>query len=131
MRKRSKHRRGATWLVSAVVAFALVVAHVVGAYAHAAGHNHANGHAACAQQDLAVTAMAVAMSVQDDSERCDEPANDIDACDFMCNGGLAILVTPSFALVDVKSPHSSTVVESVHLRPTAPLERPPKSTVRA
>lgn len=132
MRRHSRHKRGPLRLVSAVVVFALVVAHVIGGYAHAAGHNHAKGHAACAHRSLSATAaVAGGTSVHDDSEHCDEPADHIDAFDFMCHGGIAILVAPSFAFAAAKSEHASTLVEIAHLTLPTSLERPPKSAVRA
>jgi hypothetical protein len=126
-----KQGRGATRLLSAVVALALVVAHVVGGYAHATGHNHAKESAACAFQDSSELAAAAEMSGDTDSQHCDLPANSGDALDFMCNGGVAILMTPSFVCPDQNPPHASRVAGATPLLLPGSLDRPPRSTVRA
>jgi hypothetical protein len=128
-----KHGCNAVRLVSAMAAFALVIASVIGAYAHAAGHNHADAPAACAHQDASGTTAAAGelSALQDADEHCSEPASDVDSFDFMCNGGIAILVTLSFAYVDPTPPYSSAVAAIALLLLPASLERPPRSPVLA
>jgi hypothetical protein len=116
-------------LVSVLVALALLVAHVIGAYAHAAGHNHTKGQSSCVHQEVSATAVSGA-SAHAQSKHCHEPANYNDAFDFMCNGGLAILVAPSVAFAQAEVSHGSSVIEIVHLLLAASLERPPKSAIR-
>jgi hypothetical protein len=124
-------RRDVMQLLSAVIALALVVAHVIGAYAHAAGHSHAKAPAACEFQDISETAAAAEMSGHADSEHCNDPANPMNALDFMCNGGAAILMPPSFACPDQSPPHASTVADSTPLLLPGSLDRPPRPAVRA
>ena len=104
---------------------ALLCAHVVGAYAHAAGH----GPASRAQQELSAVGGGVSAHVHGGHAK--EAAGHVDCCDFMCNGGLAILAAPTVVFTRTKAPPSSRVIEIVHLRLAASLERPPKSAVRA
>jgi hypothetical protein len=126
-----KQGRGAMRLLSAVVALALVVAHAIGGYAHAAGHNHSKEPAACVFQASSEMAAAAEMSGQADSEHCNVPANPGDALDFMCNGGVAVLMMPSFVCPDQNQPHASTVAGGTPLLLPGSLDRPPRSTVRA
>lgn len=108
---------------------ALLCAHMVGAYAHAAGHNAGQGPASRAQQEISAVGGGVSAHVH--GEHAKEAAGHVDCCDFMCNGGLAILAAPTVVFTRTKAPPSSRVIEIVHLRLAASLERPPKSTVRA
>src|SRR5262245_28045779 len=119
-----------TRLIAALVAVALVFAHIVGAYAHAAGHNHAQGPSSCAQQDILSSADS-RINAHAQAKHGSEPASHTDAFDFMCNGGLAILAAHTVAFARVKAPHSSRIVEIVHLLLGTSLERPPKFAVRA
>jgi hypothetical protein len=123
--------RGAMRLISAVLALALLVAHVLGGYAHAAGHNHPDGHATCAHDDSSAPApLGGKLTVPDEGDHCRQ-ANHIDACDFMCHGGLAILVDLAVEHVDARTARSSTVADIVHLLLAVSLERPPRSAVGA
>jgi hypothetical protein len=117
-------------LVSALVALALLLAHAIGGYAHAAGHSHGKEASSCVHQEISATALS-ATSADAQSEQCQEPAHHIDAFDFMCNGGLAILVAPSVAFAPAKVAHRSSIIEIGHLLLAASLERPPKSAIRA
>src|SRR5262245_46782653 len=117
-------------LLTALVAVALVFAHVVGAYAHAAGHNAGQEPSSRAQQEISAAAGG-GLSAHAHGTQAQEAAGYLDACDFMCNGGLAILAAPTLAFTRTKAPASCRVSEIVHLRLAASLERPPKSAVRA
>jgi hypothetical protein len=128
-----QHRGNTTRLLSAVVALALVMAQVIGAYAHAAEHDHASAHAACAHQH----GHAAAVPAADNNATVDKIDHEGDrthhstSCDFCCHGGIAILVTAAFAYVNPTPPHSSAIVAAVHPAIPPSLERPPRSSARA
>jgi hypothetical protein len=126
-------------LISAVTALALVLAQLIGAYAHAAGHDHAGGHAACAHlqghhaavhgHDGAAPAAdaAAAAKAHHDGDR----AHHSTSCDFCCHGGIAILAGDGFSYVDPTPPCTPAVAARADPSPPPSLERPPRSFARA
>jgi hypothetical protein len=139
-----KHASNGKRLISAVAAFALVFAQLIGAYAHAAGHDRASGHAACAHlhghhataaHDHSPAAPSggdqgsvdKAQHDQHDEERALHGAS----CDFLCHGGIAILAGAGFAYADPRPPYTPAVATIAHPSPPPSLERPPRSSVRA
>jgi hypothetical protein len=125
-----QQRRCPTRVLAALVAVALVFAHVVGAYAHAAGHNLVEGPSFSAQQNVSAPGGS-GINAHAHGDHSKDPASNVDAFDFMCNGGLAIAVGPYAAFTEAKATHSSTVLQIVHLLLASSLERPPKSALRA
>jgi hypothetical protein len=120
-------------LVSAAIALALVIANVVGAYAHT--HAHAPSHDACIHHDSSShhygsDAGGDPNLVDED----DEPGNrsmDHAACDFMCNGGIAILGTLIIAFPEPEAGVMPAAASPILSLPPASPERPPRSPVPA
>jgi hypothetical protein len=128
-----QHKGDAKRLISAVAALALVIAQVIGAYAHAGEHGHGGAHAACVHQlghGSAVPAAGDDGGV-DKAEHDGDRAHYDTSCDFCCHGGIAILATVAIAYVNPMLPYSRAVAVAEH--PAAPpsLERPPRSSARA
>jgi hypothetical protein len=127
-------------LISAVAALALVFAQLLGAYAHA-GHDHAGGHAACAQVDghgapadrdgasapPAGDSEVVSNQGQHDDDRTAHSAS----CDFLCHGGIAIPATVGFSYLDATPPWVAVVATVAASSPPRSLDRPPRSSVLA
>src|SRR5262245_13322511 len=126
----SQHRSNATRLLGAVVALALVIAQVIGAYAHAAEHDHGSGHAACAHHHGHGPATPSGDGPADTADHDADRAHHGASCDFLCHGGIAILMTVAFRYADPGLPYIAAVAADVH--PAAPpsLERPPRSSAR-
>src|SRR5262245_52602639 len=105
---RTHRQRCAARLVSAVAAFALVLAHLIGAYAHAAGHAHAHAqmHAGTAHHHHAepMVDTGEAGVVDDAGKGCNDTVNHAQCCDFMCHGGVAILVSISLRYLESNLP---------------------------
>lgn len=124
-------------LLAAVMALALVVACVVGAYAHAAGHalpaaehtaaavdaadhagqrGHLFGPAACEAGQVGI------------SHDCDGTGHSpLDGCDFICHGGQAILAAAVLVLPAVLD--SAPLIQpatALHGAEPTSLDRPPK-----
>ena len=135
-----KHASNGKRLISAVAALALVLAQLVGAYAHAAGHDHAGAYAACAHLDghhaAAQTHDAAAPSGIDQGA-VDKPQHDDDralhsgSCDFLCHGGIAVLAAAGFSYADPTLPYTLAVAIIADPSPPLSLERPPRSSARA
>ena len=131
---RRKHISAARRLVSAVAAVALVFAQLIGIYAHAAEHDHATGHAACAHhhgQDAAAPTGSgdprLDKAAQDSGDRVSHHTS----CDLICHGGAAILAAGE-GCAYVGSTRIYAPAIGVVVDPSQPpsLERPPKSAVR-
>jgi hypothetical protein len=126
-----KHKRGASRLLSAVAALALILAQLIGAYAHA-GHDHAAAHAACAHHGGgSQVAPDEHQPGEAQTEHGSDPATHNHSCDFMCHGGVAILAISTFSYADAQLPYELKGIAFDHLLWPASLERPPKSPVRA
>jgi hypothetical protein len=133
--------RGAVRRVSILAAFALAFAHVIGAYTHAAGHAHGHahgqGHAAHAawahdhadHEPAAIATIAVIQqSVSADPALHGDHGTDHASCsDFVCHGGIAILVAPAFAYAELARTNPSCEIAFARLLWPSSLERPPKS----
>jgi hypothetical protein len=145
---RSASKAWSPRLLAATVALALVVACVIGAYAHASGHQPPPaGHAVAV---LAAT-MADALSGADghggehaaaapvfaaDCDHAhgpadcrhdaDHPGHSLDCCDTVCNGGQAILAAAP--VVPAALPAAPSMEPAAALRGADPggLDRPPK-----
>ena len=135
-----KHASNGKWLISAVATLALVFAQLIGAYAHAAGHDHAGVHAACAHLDGhhgAAQAQGAAAPPAGDQGAVDKAQHDDDralhstSCDFLCHGGIAVLVAAGFSSVDPMPPYTSAVATTADPSPPPSPERPPRSSARA
>jgi hypothetical protein len=136
-----KRRSGAGRLVAAVAALALVFAQLIGAYAHAAGHDHASGHAACAHlhghhataahDDGPAAPSGGDQGALDKAQHDDDRALHSASCDFLCHGGIAILAAAGFSYVDPTPPYTSAVAVIADPSPPPSLERPPRSSARA
>jgi hypothetical protein len=125
-----RHGRRPIRLISILAATALVFAHVVGAYAHAAGHSHGRAHVGCAH-DHANHAAATALPDQGVSGSlhlsCDQEIDHASCCDFMCHGGIAILATPALTFAEPARDCSASNASIARLLWPGSLDRPPKS----
>ncbi len=141
MRMRGRRRGyGFARLVSAVAVIALVFANVVGAHAHATAHGLDAAHSGCDDQHLATSAdvaQAPAHASVDGAasgvahERGDHGATHTTSCDFVCHGGVAILVA---ATADGRAAERTATLHaarSTDLLLTGSLERPPRPSIRA
>ena len=135
-----KHASNGKRLISAVAALALVLAQLIGAYAHAAGHDHAGAHAACVHLDghhAAAQAHDAAAPPAGDQGAVDKPQHDDDralhsaSCDFCCHGGIAVLAAAGFSYADPTLPYTLAVAIIADPSPPLSLERPPRSSARA
>jgi hypothetical protein len=127
--------RGCSRLVSILAAFALVVAHMVGGYAHASGHNHAKSADGCAHGHAAKTSAAMpaidAAAHAKTDGACGQGVDHGDACDFMCNGGTAILTAQTVLLAAPNQVESTPVRSIGRLLLPASLDRPPRPSTPA
>ena len=135
-----KHASNGKRLISAVAALALVFAQLVGAYAHAAGHDHAGARAACAHLDghhAAAHGHDIAappagdQGAVDKARHDDDRANHSTSCDICCHGGIAILVSLAFEYEAPTPPSTSAIATVANPSPPPSLERPPRSSARA
>jgi hypothetical protein len=130
-----KNGRGGIRAVSLLAAFALVLAHLVGGYAHAAGHGHAKAAETCGHSHAVSTSAAastVGPAVMSGARAdCDQAINHSDACDFMCNGGIAILVATIAVAAAPKDAGSSAVAAITRLLLPPSLDRPPRPSTSA
>ncbi len=133
------NRYGHTRLVSVVAVLALVFANVVGAHAHATAHGPDAAHAGC-DRHLATSAdmaHAAAHASVDGAasgiahEHGDQGGVHTTSCDFVCHGGVAILVAATADGRVAQQPARPHVAGSIDLLLTGSLERPPRLSVRA
>jgi hypothetical protein len=135
------HSASKTWpprLLATAVALALVVAYVVSAYAHAAGHQPADpGHAAAVaaagdHADRAFAAVATAPERdqargQADGGHDEEPAgHSLDCYDTICHGGQAILAAVPVIAASVLAAPFMGPTAALHGTDPGGLDRPPK-----
>jgi hypothetical protein len=123
-------------LLAAAVALALTVAYVVGAYAHASGHQvkHAcAAHAETLSDDVTTAGEPVAVAydytygVQRGSDDCDQPERSRDCCDSLCPGAHAILAAAPVVPYPTLSAPTIEPVAAPHGADSVGLDRPPKA----
>lgn len=130
-----RNGRDCSRLVSILAAFALVLAHVVGGYAHASGHSHSASAAECGHGHVAnapaATPAADAAALAKTDGACGQGINHGDASDFMCNGGTAILTVHTVLFAPPGQVASSPVRSIGRLLLPVSLERPPRPSASA
>jgi hypothetical protein len=127
----SHRKRGITRLISAVAVLALIVAHAIGGYAHASGHTKAHsgvGHHHSVVEALLGSDEGPAGNA---FEHPDDTNNQSESCDFMCNGGAAILISIADTHVQCPATYTERLSSFAHLAFPPSLERPPRSLVLA
>jgi hypothetical protein len=122
-------------LLATAVALVLAFTYVVGAYAHAAGHQERHARAGYAEtlSDGITTGAPVAglydhgYCAHGGGQDCDEPEQSSDCCDTICHGGQAILATaPVVPHVALEAPAIEPVA-ALQGADSAGLDRPPKA----
>jgi hypothetical protein len=127
----SSHKSGLARLVSALVAISLVLAGVVGSYAHAHAHGMGSVHSDCSQHHGIPGAIDDHSPTQVVDDGTNAPSGHATSCDFACHGGVAILslgVSIQRQLEPAVEPDAS---RNLDLLLFASLDRPPRSPVTA
>lgn len=125
------HRSGSARLVSAFVALALLLAGVIGSYAHAHAHGIGMVHSDCGQHHSTPGAIDDPSQAQVADEDTKAPSGHATSCDFICHGGVAILsfgVSIQRQLEPSGAPHAS---RNLDLLLSSSLDRPPRSPATA
>jgi hypothetical protein len=125
-------------LFAAAVALALAVACVIGAYAHAAGHqpphaghaealSHTGGHDGYAASPVAVAPdHDHARGHADRGHDADHPGHSLDCCDTICYGGQAILAAAPVVPAALPAAPSVEPAAAFYGADPGGLDRPPK-----
>ena len=133
---RSIHQPWLTRLIAVVTTLALVFASVMGAYGHAAGHNHYSSPGVAHTQDVdQQTASADTQAAHADCDhshnRADTGSSHADCLDTICHGGYAVLGTTWIVpLLARPLPFIVPIASPIGTQPGS-LERPPRSPVLA
>jgi hypothetical protein len=130
-----------TWrarVVAAAMTLALVLACTLSAYEHAAGHHHAASHAA--QGGLAHNSDSPdadggpeclhAGHVHGDGAT-GESGGGTDSCNFMCNGGYAILAAAAVMEHALSAAPATELRVLLDCAEPSTLERPPRASIPA
>jgi hypothetical protein len=130
------HSASQAWplrLLAAAVALALAVAYAIGAYAHAAGHQH-GGHLAVAA-DALDHADYVAMAAAPDGDESpgqsgdhdeDGAGHSLDCYDTICHGGQAILAAAPVLAAALAAAPPIESAPALQGTDHGGLDRPPK-----
>jgi hypothetical protein len=131
------HSASKAWpsrLLAVAVALALAVAYVIGAYAHAAGHQHEDHLGVVA--DALDHADHVAVAAAPDGDEApgqpggahdeDSTGHSLDCYDTICHGGQAILAAAPVLPAALRAAPSIESAAALHGADHGGLDRPPK-----
>jgi hypothetical protein len=125
------HKSRLARLVSALLAVALVLAGVIGSYAHAHAHGIGALHSDCGQHHGTPAATENHSQAQVADEGTDLPAGHATSCDFVCHGGVAILSLGVSIQRQLEPAGTPLASPNPDLRLSTSLDRPPRSPVTA
>ena len=128
---RNFHRIRTEWPIAVVAALVLIVAGVVGAYGHAAGHGHHEPPRMAHAASGAVAFVAQPVDVGGGHEGADTVNAHAGCYDFVCHGGHAMLAEPLVISHPLRC--ALDIPPAPALSSTQPnrLERPPRYPVFA
>jgi hypothetical protein len=124
-------------LLAAAIALVLVVAYVIGAYAHAVGHqaplaghatslSDAGGHADHAAALAVAAGHDQAHGHPDSGHDDDRKGHTLDCCDTICHGGQAILAEDAVIPASLMAVPSIEPAATLHGADPGGFDRPPK-----
>jgi hypothetical protein len=108
-----------------------VIANLVGAHAHAAAHGSDAAHTECHHHDTTAGPAGDGHVLAAQHEHCKDTIDHTKACDFLCNGGVAILTAAFLTYQEPAPPPASAIAPIVHSTLPALLERPPRPSAHA